>query len=337
MTRATLSRLLGRIEVLLVIAILVLSVLFTIAAPRFLSLAHMFGIARSMIVIGFMALGLLVVLIAGGIDVSVSATAVVSMYVTVVLLAAVDFQGPVIVAVVVAGGIGAILGSVNAVLVSRLGLPSLIVTLGTLTLYHGALLAFVGTERIRDLPAQMIPFSQTDVITVQSLGRPAGLHVGVAVLLALAALLSWALRSTGWGRSVHAVGDDEDAARRMGVPVTRIRMTTFALAGTLAGLAGFMSGSLNRAADPFTIVGAELDVLAAVILGGASILGGRGTVAGTMLGVVLITLVGSSLVLVGIPSAWRQAFVGMFLLLGVGLPALRQRRLERARGKVVGA
>jgi simple sugar transport system permease protein len=96
-----------------------------------------------------------------------------------------------------------------------------------------------------------------------------------------------------------------------------------------------MSGSLNRAADPFTIVGTEMEALAAVVLGGAAVTGGRGTVLGTMLGVLLITMVGASLVLVGIPTAWRQAFVGLFLLLGVGVPALRQRRVERRSGVVV--
>ncbi|MDD9205109.1 ABC transporter permease, partial [Georgenia sp. 10Sc9-8] len=137
------------------------------------------------------------------------------------------------------------------------------------------------------------------------------------------------------GRSMYAVGDNEEAAARLGVAVTRVRFTAFVLAGVLAGLGGMMSGALNRAADPFTIVGDEMDALAAVVLGGAAVTGGRGTVLGTVLGVLLITMVGASLVLVGIPSAWRQAFVGLFLLLGVGLPALRQRRVERSRGVVV--
>lgn len=323
---------------MLALAILVLAVGFGLAAPQFFSFVHLFGIARSTIVVGLMALGLLVVLIAGGIDVSVSATAVVSMYVTVVTLGAIDFQGTFVVAVLLATSIGAMLGLVNALLVSLLRLPSLIVTLGTLTLYRGALLAFVGTGRVRNLPAGMPEFARAQVFSIESAtGRTASLHLGVVVFLGVAAALAWALRKTHWGRGVYAVGDNQEAAERFGVSVVRIRVTAFALAGALAGMAGLMSGALNRAADPFTIVGTELDVLAAVVLGGASILGGRGTVIGTLLGVVLVTLVGSSLILVGIPSAWRQAFVGLFLLLGVGLPAWRQRRAERARGVVVGA
>lgn len=331
------GRLLRRHETWLALAIVLLAIGFGVAAPQFFSLLHLFGIARSMVVVGFMALGLLTVLIAGGIDVSVSATAVASMYLTVVTLGAIDYQGPVIVAMLLALLIGAALGLVNAVLVSLLRLPALIVTLGTLTLYRGALLAFVGSNRIRVLPAEMRAFATTSAIELTVGGRRVSLHIAVVIFLVVAAALGWALRSTGWGRGVYAIGDNEEAARRLGLPVVRIRATTFALAGALAGLAGLMSGALNRAADPFTIVGSELDVLAAVVLGGASIQGGRGTVAGAVLGILLVTLVGSSLILVGIPTAWRQAFVGAFLLAGVGIPAWRRRRQERRRGQVVQA
>ena len=322
-------------ELLLAGVIILLAIIFTILAPQFLSLAHLFGIGRSAVVVGIMALGLLTVLITGGIDVSVSATAVASMYVSTVLLISLDYQGPFIVAALMASLIGGMLGLVNAILVTTLKLPSLIVTLGTLTLFHGGLLAFVGTDRIRVLPAQMVEFSTAYVFSVESAGRQASLHGAVLVLLLLAVLLGWALHSTRWGRSLYAVGDNEEAAIRLGVKVTKVRISAFMLAGAFAGLAGILSASLNRAADPFTIVGLELNVLAAVVLGGAAVTGGRGTVLGTMLGVVLITMVGASLVLVGIPTAWSQVFVGLFLLLGIGLPALQRRRAERRRGVVV--
>lgn len=329
---------LRRHETMLGGAIVALALGFGAAAPQFFSIAHMFGIARATVVVGLMALGLLVVLIGGGIDVSVSATAVLSMYLTVVTLGAIEYEGPIAVAMLLALSVGAGLGMVNGLLVSLLRLPALIVTLGTLTLYRGALLAFVGTDRIRVLPAQMVEFARSSFFSVPTAaGGQASLHVSVLLFAGIAVLLAWALRSTGWGRSVYALGDNEDTARRLGVPLVRIRLSTFALAGALAGLAGLVSASVNRAADPFTIVGSELDVLAAVVIGGASIEGGRGTVVGTVLGVLLVTLIGSSLVLVGIPTAWRRAVVGLFLLLGVGLPAWRQRRTERARGVVTGA
>lgn len=329
------QRLRGSRELSLAILIVALAAVFATMAPEFLSLNHVFGIGRSAVVIGLMSLGMLLVLITGGIDVSVSATAVASMYIATVVLIEIGYQGPFVVGALVACLIGGLFGLVNAILVTTLKLPSLIVTLGTLTLFRGGLLAFVGTDRIRVLPAQMTEFSRNQLFTVPTGTRPAAFHVSVLLLLLVAAALAWALRSTNWGRSLYAVGDNEEAAARLGVPVTRVRFTAFVLAGVLAGLAGMMSGALNRAADPFTIVGTELDALAAVVLGGAAVTGGRGSVLGTMLGILLITMVGASLVLIGIPTEWRRVFVGLFLLLGVGVPALRQRRVQRSSGVVV--
>lgn len=328
-------RLRGSRELLLAALIVALGLVFALFAPQFLSLNHLFGIGRSSVVIGLMSLGMLLVLITGGIDISVSATAVASMYISTVVLLDIGYHGPFVAGALLACVVGGVFGLVNAALVTALKLPSLIVTLGTLTLFRGGLLAFVGTDRIRVLPAQMTEFSRSQLFTVPTAGRPAAFHVSVLVLVLVAVALAWALRSTSWGRSMYAVGDNADAAARLGVRVTRVRFTAFVLAGVLAGLAGMMSGALNRAADPFTIVGTEMDALAAVVLGGAAVTGGRGSVPGTMLGVLLITMVGASLVLIGIPTAWRQAFVGLFLLLGVGVPALRQRRVERSSGVVV--
>lgn len=330
-------RIAGSRETMLALVIVAVALVFGLLAPQFFSFAHLFGIGRSAVVIGLLSLGLLMVLITGGIDVSVSATAVASMYIATTLLLEIDFHGPFLVGALLAAAVGACFGLVNAVLVTVLKLPSLIVTLGTLTLFRGGLLAFVGTQRIRELPAQMSEFSSTQVFTLTGGTRPAPFHLSVVVLIIIALVLAWALRSTTWGRSMYAVGDNEVAAKRLGVAVTRVRTSAFILAGALAGLAGMMSAALNRAADPFSLVGMEMDALAAVVLGGAAVTGGRGSVTGTMLGVVLITMVGSSLVLVGIPSAWRQLFVGLFLLLGVGIPALRARRSARARGMVEAA
>lgn len=333
--RSVLASLLAKRELLLAVVILLACIVLTIANPTFLSAAHLFGLGRSSAYIAVMALGVLLVLLTGGIDVSVSAIAVSSMYLTTVTLRALDFQGTFLVAVLLAVAIGALLGLVNGVLVTWLRLPSMIVTIGTLTLYRGGLLAFVGTERVRDLPAQMKEFARAQIFTTTSVGRTVSLHVAVGIVLVLAVLLALALRHLWWGRYVYAIGDDEEAAARMGVRVDAIRTSAFVLSGALAGFAGLMYAAMNRAADPSTFSGVEMTVLAAVVLGGAAVTGGRGSVLGTLLGVVLITVIGSSLVLVGIPAAWQQLFVGAFVLLGVCVPALRERLVERRRGMVV--
>ncbi len=330
-----LNRLLERREALLAVVIIVTCIIFAVASPTFLSAAHLFGIARSTVVIGIMALGVMTVLLTNGIDISVSATAVAAMYVTTVTLRALDYQGPFIVAVLLAMLIGGLLGAINGVLVAFLRLPSMIVTIGTLTMYRGALLAFVGTERIHDLPAQMSEFSRSNLIQMQSVGRTVQLHTSVLLYVVLAILLALALTYVWWGRQIYAIGDNEEAAKRMGVRADAIRTSAFVVSGALAGLAGILYAAMNRAADPSTFVGTEMTVLAAVVLGGTSVMGGRGSVLGTFLGVLLITIVGSSLVLVGIPVAWQSLFVGAFLLFGVCVPAIRNRSIQRKRGLVV--
>jgi len=283
-----------------------------------------------------MALGVMTVLITNGIDISVPAIGVVSMYLTTVTLNAIEFQGTVLLAILLGCLIGAVLGLVNGVLVAWLRLPALIVTIGTLTLYRGGLLAFVGTERIRELPAQMASFGQLSLLSLSSGGRVASLSVTVLIWILLAIALSLLLKRTWWGRYLYAIGDNQEAAERLGVNADRTRISAFVLSGLLAGLAGIFYASMNRAADPSTLIGFEMSVLAAVVVGGANVTGGRGTVLGTVLGVFLITAVGNSLVLVGIPSAWQQVFVGGFLLIGVVMPAFRERRQRIKRGKVVG-
>lgn len=327
--------LLARRELLLITVVIATVIIFSIANPSFLSLAHLFGLGRSTVYIGLMALGVMLVLLTGGIDISVSAIAVSSMYLTTVTLMALDFQGTFLVAVALAVLIGALLGLVNGVLVTWLKLPSLIVTIGTLTLYRGALLAFVGTDRFRSLPAQMAEFSGFTVFSTADNGRLVALHGSVLILLLIAIVLSLALSRTWWGRYIYAIGDNQEAAERMGVPVSTIRVTAFVLSGALAGLAGLFYAAMSRTADPASLNGVEMTVLAAVVLGGVAVTGGRGSVLGALLGVLLITIVGSSLVLVGIPTAWQQLFVGLFVLFGVGVPALRERRTERRRGMVV--
>lgn len=330
-----LGRLLAQREILLVAVVVATVLIFSIANPSFLSLAHLFGLGRSTVYLGIMALGVMLVLLTGGIDISVSAIAVASMYLTTVTLMAINYQGTFLLAIALAVIIGGLLGLVNGVLVAWLKLPSLIVTIGTLTLYRGGLLAFVGTERYRDLPAQMSEFSGFQVFQTTSSGRMVALHGAVLILLVLAVLLAVMLRRSWWGRYIYAIGDDIEAATRMGVPVHSIRVTAFAISGALAGLAGLFYAAMNRTADPASLDGVEMTVLAAVVLGGTAVTGGRGSVFGTILGVVLITIVGSSLVLVGIPTAWQELFIGLFVLFGVGVPALRERRNERRRGMVV--
>ncbi len=284
--------------------------------PDFWQLANLFDILRASVVRGLFALGVLVVLASGGLDVSFTAIAAFVMYtLTLFVVNAAPWLGmaPILVIAAVAG---ALLGSVNGLLVNVLRAPALIVTIGTQYAFRGFLLTFIGTALFMNIPASMDAFGRLTLVKVISdQGLAVELPAYFLVLVAAALVTWWMLNRTLIGRAIYAVGGKPDVAARLGYRVERVRVFVFAYAGLLAGLAGVLHVTANRLANPFDLAGTELAVIAAVVLGGARITGGSGTVLGTMLGVILITLVSSVLILVGIPSSWQTAILGGFILI----------------------
>ncbi|MEA5115982.1 MAG: ABC transporter permease, partial [Propionicimonas sp.] len=206
--------------------------------------------------------------------------------------------------------------------------PTLIATLGTQGIVRGVLITFVGSRVISDLPGAVADLSTSYLVVVG--GRvQTPLTILVVPLALLCVAIALVLNRTLLGRSVYALGSDPESARRVGIPVLRTQVMVYALAGGLAAIGGLCHVVLVREADPFALVGGELDVIAAVVLGGASIFGGKGSVTGTVLGVLLISLINNSLILLGVPGSWQRAAVGLLLLVGVsvqGLQAVRRRR-----------
>jgi len=317
-------------EGVLALILVVLVVMMSIASPDFLSARTGFSILRSSIVPTVLALGVLIVIISGGIDVSFAAIAIFSAYTTVVIVQSGGFPDLGVLGILVVSlGLGALLGLVNGGLIARFRLPTLIVTLGTQGIFKGLLLAYVGSRYIADLPGGMSTFSTMNLLTLPSNGETAALHVLVVPVIVLCLLVNAVLRNTMFGRGIFAVGDDTEAARRVGFSVVGVQVFVYVLAGMLAAFGGVLHVTLTRSANPQDLLGTELDVIAAVVLGGASIFGGRGSVLGTVLGVLLIQLINNSLILVGIPSAWQRATVGLLLVIGVGAQAISARRASR--------
>jgi simple sugar transport system permease protein len=301
-----------------------------IANPRILSLANLFDLARNSTVNGVMALGVMLVLISGGIDVSFTAIAAFAMYATLKIAFGTDLS--MLAMLVIGSAVGSALGLVNGVLIAGLELPTFIVTLGTLSLFHGALLTLLGTLYIVDVPPSMVVFGRTLLFEIRAgNGVTYSLPVSFLILVGAAILMAVLLRATLWGRKVYALGGSELAARRLGISVVRVKLSVYVLAGGLAGLAGVLHAAEVRIANPFDIVGTELNVIAALVLGGARITGGYGTVWGTLLGVALVTVINTSLLLLGVPSYWNKVAIGLLILLGTGLPILLEAWQSRQR------
>lgn len=309
-------------------AILVtICVAVSIANPAFLQPSTLIDIGRASVVMGLFALGVFVILAAGGIDVSFTAIAAFTMY-SVTLLVQTYLPGlPIIVIILIAMAGGVFLGVINGLLVHHLRVPSLIVTIGTQYLFRGFLLSFIGTVWIMSLPPQMGAFGRMPLLQFETAnGALVTLPFYFLVLPVAAILTWWILNRTLMGRAIFAVGGNPNIAERLGYSLRTVHLFLFGYAGALAGLAGIIHVCANRQANPFDLVGTEINVIAAVVLGGARITGGTGTVLGTILGVLLIVVINSVLVLVGIPSTWQRLVVGSFILLAAAFFVMRQRK-----------
>jgi simple sugar transport system permease protein len=331
------KKLLNTNEFLVALVLVVLSVLIGSINPVFFTLENLFDVLRSASIMGIFALGVLIVIISGGIDVSFTAIAIFSMYVTVKYLLSIGYEGTVALPFLIGGIIGLLLGLVNAAIISWFKIPTLIATLGTQSLYRGFMLFFVGSEYYSNIPAGMTRFARTSLISMQTpSGSTTSLHSSILILAAASVIVWLILRYTMLGRGIYALGGAPEAAERAGFNIRGIQFFIYGFVGLLAGIGGIVFGSLFRQANPFSIVGSELDIIAAVVLGGALITGGRGTVLGTLLGIILVTIMNNSLILIGVPSTWQKVVIGAIIIFGTGIPAYQSLRTEkRMRANII--
>jgi simple sugar transport system permease protein len=316
-----------RNETLVALVIVAFCAFAAVSDPGFLSIATLTDLSRGGIVLGIFAVGALIVLISGGIDVSFTAIAAFTMYVTAMTLNAAMPWMPWWAALVMGMGVGACLGAINGVLIAFMGLPTLIVTLGTLSIFRGFMLTFIGQKQITTLPPGMREFGRMMVVRGENADGSFYLLPAAFLVTVGAIVLTWfILHRTMLGRQIFAIGGSVESARRIGINVRGVQFFVYVYVGVLAGLAGIIHSSLARVANPFDLVGLELSVIAAVVLGGARLAGGHGTLTGTVLGVALIVLVRNSLIVLGIPATWQSVAIGVLILIGTVLPAGQAKR-----------
>jgi len=314
----------------IVVAALALVAMLVIGGinPAFWEPGNLFSLLRANVITGILALGVMLVMLSGGIDVSFPAFAIAAMYLTIKAMIALPYDG-IVLPFLGATAIGLLLGLVNGAFVYGLRMIPLIVTLGTGTAARGLLLGAVGASQINidRMPPALINFARTEILPVsQANGQHVGLSAMVLVYLLLAALVHLLLRYTLIGRSIYALGGGEEAARRAGFSVRNTTFFIYGLAGALAGFAGLLHGSMIWVANPRDMAGMELDVIAAVVLGGVSIFGGRGSVLGTMLGVFTLVMLTNSLIIMHIDTTWQRIVTGIIVVAAAGATAWRDRR-----------
>jgi ribose transport system permease protein len=317
-TRRPVARAVEGQEIALILVLLALWTALSLGTDTFLTASNLSNLLYSVAPVALVGIGMTAVIVTGGIDVSVGSAAAVVMVVVARLIR--DGGAGLPAAVVVAVAIGLVLGAVNGALISFGGIHPIIVTFGTLNLYRFLALRLFENKQVSGVPGTLSFFGGGD--SSETLGVP-----NAWWLTMVAAALMWCYsRYWATGRHWYAIGNDVAAARLAGIQVHRRTIAAYAVTGLFVGLAGVVLIGTGGLVQQNAGGGLELRVIAAVVIGGTSILGGRGTVLGTLLGALLVGTVTSAITLLGWPSDATELFIGLFILVAVGVDLVRERR-----------
>lgn len=312
--RRGLALLRGFRELALLLIILFAVVLMSQLSPYFLTEGNLRSVLIGMVPGALIAIGMAVLLASGGFDLSVAAVMALCGTIVAYLL---SHDVPVVLAIVLTLLLGVLIGAGNGALVTVLNVNPLIATLGTLSIARGLALVITEGYNISNLPASFVQLGQEG---------PLDLPWMVWIALVLVVLGDLALRQTRFLRQVYYLGGNERAARLSGIRVRTLRVFTYVLSGTLAALAGILLAARLNTAVPTAGQGLELTVIAAAVIGGASLAGGEGTVLGAVLGIAFLALVSNALTLMNVSIFWQVVATGVVLIVAVSLDMLLRRR-----------
>jgi rhamnose transport system permease protein len=312
-------------ELGIVLALAALVLYTTISNPRFLSGQSIRDNLLNTAILAVMAAGQAVVVITRNIDLSVGSVLGISAWTVATMMR--DHQGlPMIVAILAGLAVGAVAGLLNGVLVRYGKVPALVVTLGTLYIYRGITYQWAGGSQVNadKLPAHFLNFANDNILGVPWL---------VLIALVVVGGVSVMMRNYRVGRELYAMGSSPQAAERAGIKVARNLLAAFVLSGALAGLAGVLFAARFGTVDASAGTGYELNVVAAVVVGGVAVFGGSGTVWGAGLGALLLTVISSALAVLDINQFWQQAIVGALIILAICADRLVAVRIARSLRK----
>jgi ribose transport system permease protein len=301
-------------EVNVLVAVLVVGALISLATPYFLTTNNLMGVSRAFSLTAIMSIGMVMVIITGGIDLSVGSAMGLASLITAICFDA-GFAMPI--SILAGLGVGICFGLTNGLLITAIGLPPFIATLGTLSIGRGLMYMIThGVPVTPDTPPAFSALGQ---------GYVGFVPVPVVIMIVLMVVFALVMQRTRFGRHVYATGGNEHAARLSGVKTNRIKLYVYILSSTIASLAGIIGFSRYLSAEPASGFGSELDVIAAAAIGGASLAGGVGSVAGAVIGAALVGVIANGIVLLNINTYAQQAITGGVILIAVSLDVLRNR------------
>ena len=305
----------------------IIFILFVIINPRVLNAANLVSICNNMVYTGILALGLMPLLVIGVLDLGIAAYAVVGAYGTLSLCMKYWMGANLWVMMLGAAILGGATAIITGLLIYKLKLPGILVTVATSNIFF--MLLFLDGYGSGNVPATMIPqdmlrLNKLNLFSATSGKMTLNMNITVAIMLVLAALMWLFLNKTMTGRNIYAIGGNYEAAERMGINILKTYVIVFFIAGALAGVAGMQSYMKQMSITPLGLQGSHSNALSAVIFGGTQLGNGKGgSVAGTMIGVVTITLISTSLIMLGVPSYAQTFVIGILLLASVALAAAK--------------
>jgi ribose transport system permease protein len=310
------QRLSRRLEVRMILLAIILAVALSILSPYFLTRSNLFNVLDQSVVIGIVAVGMTFVILTGGIDLSVGSIA--GLTGIILGLSVQSLPLPAAIAAAVAAGAGIGLGS--GLLIAYFGLAAFVVTLGMMAICRSLAYILSGQTSISNIPGEI-----SNIVYADTLGLPANV-----VFLAALYALAWAyLTYTKGGRTVYAVGSNKEAARAAGLDVFFYSVLPYVVSGALSAVAVTFSVAQLLSADPLMGNTWELDAIAAVVIGGASLFGGRGSIVGTLIGVLIMVMIRNGLNLLGVSPFWQGSAIGAIIILALLIESIVSRRVMR--------
>ena len=316
-------------------ALIAIILIFSLLSDNYFSVGNFLIMTSQVAIFGLLAVGMLLVILSGGIDLSVGSTLALSGVFAGFLMQGVELQSlgvilylPVWAVAVCTLGMGALVGLINGVLVAWFRVPAFVATLGTLYVARGVALLMTngltfnnlsGREELGNTGFELLGFN-----------RLWGVPVSIFVLAGVAIAAHITLTRTSFGRWLYATGGNANAAELSGVPVKSVQIWVYVLSGVCAAIAGIVLSSQLTSAGPTAGTTYELTAIAAVVVGGASLMGGRGNIQGTLLGAFVIVFLGAGLVIIGISSYWQTVFTGTVIVLAVMLNSIQYSKRARA-------
>ncbi len=322
-------------------ALIAIIVVFSLLSPNYFAVSNFLTMSSHVALFAILAIGMLLVILNGGIDLSVGSTLGLAGVVAGFLMQGVTLTSlgvvlypPVWVVVVLCIALGALIGLVNGVLIARFKVPAFVATLGVMYVVRGIALLMTNGLTYNDLAGK--PEIGNTGFDWLGFNYLFGVPVGVLVMFVIAIIATLVLSRTAFGRWLYASGGNERAAELSGVPIKTVKLSAYMLSGICAAVAGLILSSELTSAGPTAGTTYELTAIAAVVIGGAALTGGRGNVRGTLLGAFVIGFLSDGLVIIGISSYWQTVFTGAVIVLAVLLNSVQYRRRAKPSGATNG-